>query len=98
VKFHDQGLIRSIKESIYKFYLIKEGYTPSPGNEISPRKENHPHDKARSSTPSADNKECNRLLLLMYTERDTLLFVFAVLMNAGRFLLIKVQEEELRVK
>jgi len=82
-----------------KFYFIREGYTPSPGNEKSPRKEAHPYDKARSSTLLQIIK--NTIDLYSYCiqrERDATFFVFSVLMNTGRFLLIKVQEEELRVK
>jgi hypothetical protein len=93
--------MRSIKESICKFCLIQEDYTPSTGNEKSPQKETHPHEKARSSTLLQIIKNafhCYSYCIQRERERERLLFVFTVLMNTGRFFLIKVQEEELRVK
>ena len=92
--------MRCAKESISKFYFMREVYTNSPGNEKSPRKETHPHNKARSLTLLQIIKNAidwHSYCIQRERERHYF-FVFNVLMNTGRFLLIKVQEEELRVK
>jgi hypothetical protein len=90
MKFHYQGEMGQIKESIWQPYLIQEGCTSALENEKSSWKEIHAHDKTVFSTllkiiQSAIDR-CSYC-----TQGETLLFVSTVLMNTGRFLLIKVQ-------